>query len=150
MDSSTLISEIVAAFAGVRLGRGVGLFEAQGLDDYASPLERQALRERDEKDDWTTISADALNRANSSLSFFDAEGMRFHIPAYLVADLRGDYEFGVVFTLCHASVRQEPFSLLSGPQRAAIRHYLEFVAVDVNYEYERPEIERCLAGYWAR
>ena len=104
---ASLISDITSAFAGVRLGGGVGLFEAQGLDDYADAAERKALRERDEKDDWTVLSADALNRANSSLSFFDADGMRFHLPAYLVADLRGDYKFGVVFTLCQASVRDE-------------------------------------------
>ena len=104
---ASLISDITSAFAGVRLGGGVGLFEAQGLDDYADVAERKALRERDEKDAWTVFSADALNCANSSLSFFDAERMRFHLRAYLVADLRGDYKFGVVFTLCQASVRDE-------------------------------------------
>jgi len=146
---ASLISEITSAFAVVRLGGGVGLFEAQGLDDYADAAERKALRERDEKDDWTVLSADALNRANSSLSFFDAEGMRFHLPAYLVADLRGDYRFGVVFTLCQASVRAEQFALLCGRQRAAVRHYLEIIATDPNYDFERSEIERCLAGYWS-
>ena len=74
---ASLISDITSAFAGVRLGGGVGLFEAQGLDDYADVAERKALRERDEKDAWTVFSADALNCANSSLSFFDAERMRF-------------------------------------------------------------------------
>jgi len=76
---ASLISDITSAFAGVRLGGGVGLFEAQGLDDYADVAERKALRERDEKDAWTVFSADALNCANSSLSFFDAERMRFHL-----------------------------------------------------------------------
>jgi hypothetical protein len=50
---ASLISEIASAFAGVRLGGGVGLLEAQGLDDYADAEERKALRERDEKDDRT-------------------------------------------------------------------------------------------------
>ena len=146
---ASLISEIFVAFEGVRLGRGIGLFEAQGLDDYADAEERKALRERDEKDNWTVLSPDALNRANSSLSFFDAEGMRFHLPAYLVADLRGDYKFGVVFTLCQAAVREEPFALFSGPQQAAVRHYLEFIAKDPSYEFDYPDIQRCLAGYWS-
>ncbi len=149
IDSSTLITEISAAFAGVRLGGGVGLLEAQGLDDYASAEERKVLRERDEKEDWTTLSAEALNHANSSLSFFDAEGMRFHLPAYLIADLRGDYRFGVVFALCQASVHDEQFVLLNASQRTAVRHYLELMARDPNYEFERPEIERCLLGYWS-
>jgi hypothetical protein len=68
VSAAPLIAEIAAAFAGVRLGGGVGLFEAQGLDDYASVEERKALRERDEKDDWTRLSADALTRTAASLS----------------------------------------------------------------------------------
>jgi hypothetical protein len=83
---AALIAEVSAAFADVRLGSGVGLFEAQGLDDYAADEERKALRERDEKEDWTLLRAVDLNRANSSFSFFDAAGMRFHLPAYLIAD----------------------------------------------------------------
>ncbi|GAC1353099.1 MAG: hypothetical protein NVSMB1_22880 [Polyangiales bacterium] len=150
MDNrASLISEISAAFAGVRLGGGIGLFEAQGLDDYALPDERRDLRERDEKDDWTVLSAEELNSANSSLSFFDAEGMRFHLPAYLIADLRGDYRHDVVFTLCQAAVRAERFSLLTGAQRVAVRRYLEFVAKESDHDFDRLDIEQCLAGYWS-
>ena len=54
---TALTSEVFVSFAGVRLGRGIGLFEAQGLDDYLGADERKALRERDEKDDWTVIAA---------------------------------------------------------------------------------------------
>src|SRR5436190_8367262 len=90
---------IEAAFAGVTLGGGVGLQEAQGLDDYADDETRAAYRADDEKDDWHRIPAEALQRCNSSLSFFDAEGMRFHLPAYLLADLRDDYGFGMAFCL---------------------------------------------------
>jgi hypothetical protein len=75
--------------------------------------------------------------------------MRFHLPAYLIADLRGDYRFGMVFTFRNAPVRDEPFSLLNESQRTAVRHYLELRATDPNYDFERPEIERCIAGYWA-
>src|SRR4051812_12445181 len=69
---------IEAAFAGVALGGGVGLQEAQGLDDYADDETCAAYRANDEKDNWHRISTEALNRCHSSLSFFDAEGMRFH------------------------------------------------------------------------
>lgn len=142
-----IIDEITAAFAGVRLGDGIGLFEAQGLDDYATEEERKALREGDEKDDWTVLASQVLNQANSSLSFFDAKGMRFHLPAYMIAELRGDYRFSLAFTLCH-DPRAEQFALLSGPQRVAVRHYIEFLLTDPDEEFDHEDIARALAGYW--
>src|SRR6188768_373023 len=60
---------IDAAFAGVTLGGGVGLQEAQGLDDYADAATRAAYRAKDEKDDWHRLPAKALRDCNSSLSF---------------------------------------------------------------------------------
>ena len=72
---------------GVTLGSGVGLLQAQGIDDYASAATLAEYRERDEKDNWSAIPAADLDRNYSSLSFFDADGMRFHLPAYLVATL---------------------------------------------------------------
>jgi hypothetical protein len=58
---------IEAAFAGVTLGHGVGLQEAQGLDDYADAQTCADYRASDEKDDWQRIPAEALCRCNSSL-----------------------------------------------------------------------------------
>lgn len=81
-----LISE---AFAGVRLGKGVGLEEGQAIDGYADEETRARYRARDEKEDWSRIPAKRLIDWSSSLSFFDPAGMRFHLPAFLMADLQG-------------------------------------------------------------
>ena len=78
-------TQIQDAFTDVVLGEGVGLWQAQGIDDYKSLAECLILRERDEKLDWSKISAKDLNMCNSSLSFFDAQGMHFHLPAFLIA-----------------------------------------------------------------
>ena len=52
----------------------------QGLDDdYEDAATCEALRLTDEKDDWSKIAVADLNQCYSSLSFFDAEGMRFHL-----------------------------------------------------------------------
>jgi hypothetical protein len=141
-------SVIEGAFAGVTLGGGVGLQEAQGLDDYADAATCAAYRADDEKDDWRRISAEALCRCNSSLSFFDAEGMRFHLPAYLIADLRGDYGFGMAFCLTQISDYDRYFRLLSHTQRKAVRSFLLHILDDRDYEFDRPHILRALDEYW--
>lgn len=82
---------IESAFAGVTLGNGIGLQEAQGLDDYADEATCAAYRATDEKDDWHRLSTETLNRCSSSLSFFDPEGMRFHLPAFLLTEFHDDY-----------------------------------------------------------
>ncbi len=83
----TLILKIKQAFKDVKLENGVGLWEGQGLDDYASDEERKKLRAKDEKEDWSSIPPADLCRCDSSLSFFDGKGMRFHLPAFLLLDL---------------------------------------------------------------
>jgi hypothetical protein len=108
---------IEAAFAGVTLGKGIGLHEGQGLDDYEDAATCAAYRAKDEKEDWHRISAEALIRCHSSLSFFDAEGMRFHLPAFLLDDLR-DGGKGMAFCLTRRWPNFEiQFSLLSPEQR---------------------------------
>jgi hypothetical protein len=141
---------IEAAFAGVTLGDGVALQEAQGLDNYIVDAETCAsYRATDEKEDWHRISAEALNRCHSSLSFFDAEGMRFHLPAYLLADLRGDYDFGMAFCLTHeCDHRSSQFSLLSPEQRAAVSAFLHHIMDDPDEEFYRSDIVNALIEYW--
>ena len=75
------------AFAGVALGDGIGLWQGQALDDYADDAIIAESRSRDETEEWTRLSAGDLNRCHSSLSFFDAAGMRFHLPAFLLSEL---------------------------------------------------------------
>jgi len=43
-------------------------------------------------------------RCNSSLSFFNADGMRFHLPAFLIAELKGEYRCGIEICLTSRSV----------------------------------------------
>ena len=139
---------IEAAFAGVTLGTGVGLQEAQGLDDYADAETCAAYRAKDEKDDWHRLPTEALNHCHSSLSFFDAEGMRFHLPAYLLADLRGDYGSGMAFCLTQSHDFDGYFGLLSEAQRRAVRAFLLHIADDPEYQFDHPHIVRALNEYW--
>ena len=139
-------AKIHGAFKDVQLGSGVGLREAQSLDNYAGDAERAACRASDRTTDWQLISSEELNECNSSLSFFDAEGMRFHLPAYLIADLDGEYRFGMAFCLTRHS--REGFSLLNKAQAAAVRDYLLFIEEEPDYERDREDIRRALEESW--
>jgi hypothetical protein len=145
-----LVNRIRAAFAGVALGAGVGLRQGQGLDDYADARTLASYRERDEKHDWSAIPAADLDACASSLSFFDAEGMRFHLPAYLVADLEGRLQtayvlFDLVYLVDGATDR---FDALSAAQREVVREFLLLRQSDPNYEFDHPLIEAALREYW--
>jgi hypothetical protein len=142
---------IRTAFAGVTLGAGVGLRQGQGIDDYADLGTQASLRARDEKRDWSAIPVADLDRCYSSLSFFDAEGMRFHLPAYLVANLEGTLRTAdPMFHLVHLVDGMEfRYALLSPAQREAVREYLVLRLSDPNYEFDHPMIRAALDSYWA-
>lgn len=141
------------AFAGVTLEDGVGLLQGQAIDDYAGAEAQAAARSEDEKHDWTRIPAHLLNSAHSSLSFFDPKGMRFHLPAYLIADIKGELHQDIVFHLTfvgHDGLSR--FSLLNQKQRAAVRQYLlhHLAAIpEPNREFEKPMIDEAIINYWS-
>ncbi len=174
-SADQVIAEIEAAFSGVVLGDGVGLHEGQGLDDYRPREELVSIRDKDEHLDWRRIPPTELRRCESSLSFFDAEGMRFHLPAFMVSDLRGQSSLGPLHSLVHRFTNDdmdvvvqvaevwrgsgEPnktwfehgaarFSAFTEVQVVAVVSYLTFKAeVD---EYERERIHQALANFWRR
>jgi hypothetical protein len=133
LEAGRVADLIRAAFQGVKLGGGIGLLQGQGLDDYAAFATLAEYQARDEKDDWSRIPPELLDQCYSSLSFFDAEGMRFHLPAYLLADLDGttpkaDVTFHLTYTGHDAP---EKFVLLSAPQKNAVRQFLLLKLADV-------------------
>jgi hypothetical protein len=135
-----LCNKIREAFAHVTLGSGIGLQQAQGLDDHEDEAACARYRVGDETENWTRIPVSELNRCNSSLSFFDAEGMRFHLPAYLIADLQGAYKFGMAFCLTKSPDYARYFGLLSD--------FLLHISEESDYAFDRPHIIRALDEYW--
>jgi hypothetical protein len=145
-----VLSLVRAAFAGVTLGEGVGLRQGQGLDDYADAHTLALDRAQDEKRDWLAIPTADLDHCSSSLSFFDAEGMRFHLPAYLVADLEDKLQAAdILFHLVYlANGAEERFDKLSVAQRFAVREFLLLRLSDPEREFVHPLIETALREYW--
>ena len=146
-DEQRVAGLVREAFVGVTLGAGVGLLQGQGLDDYADENTLAEYRVKDEKDDWSAIPASQLNCCQSSLSFFDSEGMRFHLPAYLIADLEGTLDQDILFHLTYFEYEgMSRFHELNGQQREAVRQFLILRLADS--DFERSMIEKALAEYW--
>lgn len=144
-----IAGQIRAAFAGVTLGNGVGLREACGLDDHEDAETLAKLRSTDEKNDWRKIPLSALNNAYEALSYFDAEGMRFHLPAYLIADLQGEFNVDMAAIYTHLSdYSLKQFELLNPEQRQCIRAFLIHILDDPDYGFDREKIQSALDSYW--
>lgn len=148
-DADSLCQRVSEGFAGVKLGAGVGLFEGQAIDNYESDEVRRRMRDKDEKESWERIQAEHLNACYSSLSFFDSLGMRFHLPAFIVAELKGRLESGMAFVLTDLNDHtRQKFGLLNPIQRQVVREYLEFLREDLDSEFYHEDIDRALEEYW--
>ena len=146
-----VIDQIRAAFADVKLCDGIGLWEAQGLDDYEDEWVCKQYREKDEKEDWSKIPAETLARCHSSLSFFDAQGMRFHLPAFLIGELNGTVRMSTDFHLTALDdFMQQKYTLLNEVQRSAVESFLWEILQDEDYSFSREEISQSLEDYWMK
>ena len=84
----------------------------------------------------------------------NGEGFRFHLPAFMVAQLRGDlvYDFSTAL-IDLERLKHDRYVLLSSNQRASVREYLMFLRdlPDCDYSLTMPDqsgIERALLDYW--
>jgi len=147
MKKEDLIINIRTAFNGVKLEDGIGLWEGQGIDDYASESKILELRKKDERNNWDAISYQDLQSCQSSLSFFDAKGMRFCLPKYLIFDLLDDQFYekeglvppDLVFTLGHKldeEYQKVRYSLLDNLQIQCIIDYLKYKLSESPNDFE--------------
>lgn len=148
-DDRRRVTELIRhAFRDVSLGNGIGLRQGRGLDNYADTKTLAAYRAEDEKLDWSAIPIKDLNRYNDALSFLDAEGMRFHLPAFLIASLERNGP-DVVFYLTFPA--DGKFELLNAEQRQAVREFLIHrlhTLSEPQLGFEGPRIESALNEYW--
>jgi hypothetical protein len=141
------IKELIAsAFLDVRLGDGVGLREALAVDGYADSTSRARARVEDEKLDWRAIEPKSLS--GCCLAYFDASGMRFHLPAYLCADLDGGDRVDLLDLLTSPN-GDDRFVILSDSQRAAVVSYLTFVLGELPLD-ERLSVQVAIESFWGK
>jgi len=148
MNKDQIIESIKTAFRDVKLGDGIGLWEAQAIDDYKSEDVQRKKREADEKDDWLSFTPDILQRCHSSLSFFDANGMRFHLPAFIIGSLKGEVDDPVFHLSQLDDCARSKLTALSDEQRNAVVKYLGWCLESEEFECEHPVIQLALDEYW--
>ena len=143
-----VVAQIEAAFTNTQLGNGIGLFEANGLDDYAADVELRRLRESDEKHDWKRISVVDLAKCYCSPTFFDPQGFVFHLPAFLIAELNNKHPYGFIDRLYAADGHPKGWRvLLTSEQRDAIIATLELIREHPNYQHEMDDIDASIDRY---
>jgi hypothetical protein len=146
------VAEMVRqAFRGVTLGDGVGLRQAEGMDSYENAARLAALRSEDEKLDWRRIPASDLNIYCNSLSYLDAEGMRFLLPAYLLAELDDELHIEFIFHLTFTGFgAMSRFHLLDAAQKSAVRAFLELRLNETKSDAPDYEmIKSAVETFWA-
>jgi hypothetical protein len=83
-----LIAEITAAFDGVSREDGTTLHEAEAIDDWKSDEECRAARRLDTEQRWQDVPYEDIWACCSALSFLDAKGFLYYLPAFMVHGLR--------------------------------------------------------------
>ncbi len=151
MNKKYILQKIERAFADVVLGSGIGLNEAQAIDDYESSEVQAGFRLKDEKENWKLLDSNELQRCYSSLSFFDANGMRFHLPAYIIAELKEEIDDLSIFHLTHLNdYGKTKFTSLNNAQNESIVMFLEWCLQQDEYQFDHLVIAKALSEYWKK
>ena len=152
-NAQLVVDRIGRAFSGVRLDDGVSLREADVLDDYGTEAERKKARGLDELQSWQMISEDLIAHYHWCLPFFDAKGMRFHLPAYMrfaLRHYRTSDSSSIDSTIYALGRDDDRYSLLTAPQRAAVRHFLKFMAYNGGNHVDTDGARRALTDVWMK
>ena len=153
-NTQILLALICEAFKDVYLEDGVSLHQTIVIDNYGSNAEMVEARLKDEKKDWQKLISkpELLNiHGIGGLSFFDAKGLRFHLPAYLSSVvINPDLEISdsLIFTLTHKSeYNDNRLSLLNPQMKHCIGVILSYFRTLPNFEYCQTSIEEVLPFY---
>lgn len=159
-ERQRLRKEIELAFEGVELGEGVSLHQTIVIDQYGDVSDEvRAAAESDERYDWRKLVDDAelpRVRGVGGLSFYDAAGLRFHLPAYLsLALAQPELYYGndtdifasLLFQLTHIEeYNLERFAILDERQRLCVRNVLVYLRE--LWCLDDPAVDKAIDGYW--
>ena len=166
-DKEAIAAQIALAFAAVEYP-GDWCLKGGNEGDEPHLLEQEFKG----KADWRVLAPAFLDQAPagfaSALSFFSDEAFRFYLPAYLIADIRGQLErSNPIFHLTHGldetsrCERINPqrygertwfeharhrFAIFNQEQAAAIVAYLTLKRDED--DFERQHIDEALRNYW--
>lgn len=152
---AALIAEITAAFDGVQREDGITLHEAQALDDYRayddpSHPARVEARAIDKETRWQDVPSEDIAEGYNVLSFIDAKGFRYYIPALLVWFLTSEEDSNTYDSVMHFldedyeeydGLYLPHVSILNHAQSKAIAHFLVYEAAEIErYFFEEIQL----------
>jgi len=169
MDRLGIEAIIRSAFAGVRLGSGVSLRQAQAIDKTIFGIESpnfDVLPLGEITEDWTQVPDEEL--LGDCIAHLDAEGLRYYLPA-LMLWLLDHYDedglfveghdmtaIGTIFELAPPREFARPSEAIydeffTDEQRRAIALYVEGLPALVHLDYEdEASVTRAIDRYWSR
>jgi hypothetical protein len=170
MERHEVEALIREAFAGVRLGGGVSLRQAEAIDrsfERWSLTEFDRLPQSEVTDDWSLIPEEELRRDNCA--HLDPEGLRYYLPALMLwmLDHYNDDQLlldspaaltviGTIAALAPwKEFREHQYGIydmfFSEQQRRAIAAYVEALPELVQLGWEDATlVERSMRDYWAQ
>ena len=169
MSVVSLITDIRKEFACVPFPSHCGLHAAMAQDDWVDDEDVLAAitRREDLVGDWWDVPIDHLQRCMMALSYLDADGMAFYLPAYMTALIERPERFdgrtqSSSWQVVHAMLpdRKDPeldryflsrFSSIDGGRRRVCREFLAHVSGgDAYNEHAREIAQEALAHeFWS-
>ena len=155
-----LIHQITDAFEDVERGDGISLHEAAAIDGYRMAEECAAARQQDTERSWQDVPAQDIEDNYPVLTYLDAEGFRYYLPAFMVWSLKNYqtsasvsvdapiYELDLSGNEDRRERKMEQFRLFSDEQRVAACRFLRFMSeqVDADASMARPALD----NYWGQ
>ena len=134
MTKEEIMDEIFGAFRDTKLEDGIGIYEADCIDDYLKPDSEEYFRWKklDERNDWTKLLPVFLNRegvprfSNSCWIFMDAKGKRFVLPCFLIQELEDYPDFNPLYNTLTEGFGLEDLDILSQRQVDTILKFIEY------------------------
>jgi hypothetical protein len=158
-DRADVEAQIRAAFAGVKLGKGVSLRQAQVIDRYGEGMtdkEFEAVPGGEITDSWSEVPFSELER--DCIAHLDDDGLRYYLPA-LMLSLLSDYDptsmrvIGTIAALypkiAGSTIRS--FAYLTDDQHRAVASFLSALPHLVMLDTEDSKcVARALRNYWGK
>ena len=169
MEREAVVAGIRAAFAGVKLGVGISLRQAQASDSWEgghTEAEFRALPRGEVTDDWSLVPEAELRR--DCMAYLDEDGLRYYLPAFMLWLLDHyddetrlfdhDGSMALIGTMMaiapgkeDRAARYAAFETYTPEQRAAIAAYPEALPRLVELDHmDATLVERAVRDYWGR
>ena len=150
---------IEAVFGDAALGNGLSLHQARALDHLELPEAVRQARRLDTEKRWQDIPDEKVEEFHFALTYLDPEGLRFHLPRYMVYALEHPgLDNPAVDAAVYAcdfgdEIEEEvlaQFNAMSRSQMEVIARFLVHVAEAGEEAYDSLVAAMAIESFWYR